>query len=404
MRIAIVGNFGLGYKATMSARAMPIARELARHGHTVGVFVPADGGSVVNEGAGPRIFQIRFSAPRQSRRATDSLFGHLGVSTQLMWQVLRFRPDVLYAFKPKAYAGLALLIVWAMRRVGLGHVALALDADDWEGIGGWADRDPGPWWQRRLTIWQEAWCLRHADVVTVASQELAWLASCSNPAVVYAPNAASPTSPGWRQGDGRRIRAAQHLGDDPVVLAYTRFVEFVPARLFATFQAIVRAVPTAHLLVAGEGLRGEERSFAACAAGGGLANRVHVLGWTRPEVLPDVFAAADVALYLLDDTRLNRAKCPMKLVDLLLAGVAVVADGVGQANEYVVEGTTGQLTPPGDVEAMATAALSLLRDPARRSAFGTAARASILANWSWVTQAQQIESALRVAVARSHPR
>ena len=158
--------------------------------------------------------------------------------------------------------------------------------------------------------------------------------------------------------------------DDPAI------VDFVLRR--ARDTSIVHVQPMAALT---KGLRGEEVRFAQMAAGAGLGSAVHLLGWMPVDALPDVFAAADVALYPLDDTLLNRTKCVMKLVDLLLAGVPVVADAVGQAAEYVEDGGTGLLVPPGDVAAMARAAVALLREAAKGRALGEAARADMLARW-----------------------
>ena len=95
------------------------------------------------------------------------------------------------------------------------------------------------------------------------------------------------------------------------------------------------------------------------------------------------------------DNLLNRAKCPMKLVDLLLAGVAVVADRVGQASEYIENESTGRLVQPGDVRSMAAAASLLLRDEELRKRFGAAARSAILAGWSWSEQTTRIDQAIR---------
>jgi len=425
VRIAIVGNFGLYRKATMASRAVPIAQELANRGHALTLVLPAEAaeaadGPVSASADSPRLVSV-------AGRLPIPLLGHLVFGARLSWQALRFRPDVLYAFKPKAYAGLALLLFWVLRRLGLVHALLALDTDDWEGEGGWADREPGPWWLRQLVIWQERWCMEHADVVTVASRELERLATAprsgvtsqeaagedgdagvlrpgaeraaSDPVetgrrrVVYAPNAASPSSPGWNPGDGHAARATLGLADTPLVLAYTRFVEFDPRRLVDLLTRIRVDVPLAHLLVVGQGLRGEEQIFAGLVQKRGLAAAVHAIGWVQPQDLPAFFAAADVAAYLLDDTLLNRTKCPMKLVDLLLAGVAVVADDVGQAREYVVDCRTGYLIPAGNVDAMAERIASLLRDPCARHTLGHAARASMLAHWTWHEQATRIAAA-----------
>src|SRR5262249_22470354 len=169
MRIAIVGNFGLGYKGTMAARALPIAAELAARGHQVAAFLPADPG----ESSASTPVQLVRTVPVRGKTALSRALGHLWLGLRLTWLALRFRPDVLYAFKPKGYAGLALLVFWLLRRAGLTRAVLALDADDWEGAGGWSDREKRPTWLAGLVTWHERWCLRHADVVTVAILELA---------------------------------------------------------------------------------------------------------------------------------------------------------------------------------------------------------------------------------------
>jgi len=321
----------------------------------------------------------------------------VALGLRLTWLALRLRPDVLYAFKPKAYAGLCLLIFWLLRRRGLIRTTIALDADDWEGGGGWVDREPRTAAIDALVSWHERWCIRHADVVTAASRELIDRASRLGAKVVYVPNAASPTSPGWRIGRREVPRAALGLGDAPLILAYTRFVEFAPRRLVDTFEQIRRQAPWARLLVVGKGLGNEDATFAALVHERGLDAAVHQVGWAKLRDLPDYFAAADVALYPMDDTQLNRAKCPMKLVDLLLGGVPVVVDRVGEVSEYVSDGLSGCVVPTGDVTAMVDATVGLLLDDARRLAISRAARASVLARWTWATQGAVVERALSAA-------
>lgn len=390
MRIVIVGNFGLNYKATMSARAIPIARELAQLGNSVTVLVPDDGAS-------PRQPRVLSDTIRISELATPRLpspLGHLWSGVHLTWRALRAQPDVLYAFKPKGYAGLALVVFWLLRHLGLMACTLVLDTDDWEGRGGWADYEQRSWLGRTLITIHERWCIQHSDLVTVASRALDQLAAQWQSNVLYLPNAASPASPGWHQGDGRQIRTQLGLGEQPVIIAYTRFVEFSPSRLLETFEAIHQDLPSTHLLVIGKGLNGEELYFRQLADERGLRDVVHVVGWIDPGDIPRYLAVASVAVYPLDDTLLNRTKCPMKLVDLLLAGVPVVADQVGQASEYVQEGTTGFLVCPGDVSALAERVVYLLRNESQRQAIGRAAREGILARWTWRSQANLVQNAL----------
>jgi len=61
----------------------------------------------------------------------------------------------------------------------------------------------------------------------------------------------------------------------------------------------------------------------------------------------------------------------------------VVASAVGGLAETVVDGETGVLIPPEDVNALATAINGLLDDPARRHALGEAGRAFVAQHYAW---------------------
>eukprot|EP01035_Chromulina_nebulosa_P031297 gene31297-41705_t len=66
-------------------------------------------------------------------------------------------------------------------------------------------------------------------------------------------------------------------------------------------------------------------------------------------------------------------------LEAMASGVPVVATTVGAFPELVVEGETGSLVPPGDVDAMVAAVGTLLDDPDRRSRMAAAARAHAFA-------------------------
>ena len=106
-------------------------------------------------------------------------------------------------------------------------------------------------------------------------------------------------------------------------------------------------------------------------------------GWVELDQLPATLAAADVGIYMMDDTLLNRTKCPVKLADMLVAGVPVVAEAVGQVSEYVRDRQTGVLAASGDVQGLTTAATELLTDPATRAQMGAAARVEVLERFGW---------------------
>jgi glycosyltransferase involved in cell wall biosynthesis len=113
-------------------------------------------------------------------------------------------------------------------------------------------------------------------------------------------------------------------------------------------------------------------------------------GWVEPAELPDYLAAGDVAIYPFADTLVNRCKCPAKLTELLLAGVPVVADRIGQVTEYIDPELSTLLCDPDDWQAMAERAALLLLDPDRRRALGESGCRYLLEHFSWHAYATQM--------------
>lgn len=392
MRIAIAGNFSLIGKQTMAVRALPMAEALVARGHQVCMALPLRSAA---ERPGARV--RKGVALRFARRIPIPGLEYGWQVAAMALSCWRWRPQVVYCFKPVAHSWAVLALFWLLRRLGLYHGAVALDTDDWEGWGGWNERQTFPGWVKALIAWQEGWSLRHADVVTVASRALAELATQARARrVVYVPNALAPPFPNAAPMGRADRRAELGLGRRPVVLLYTRFVEFEPSRVLDVFDKILARMGDAALLVVGQGLESEEEMMKQEAGRRGLGEKMLLAGWVPPEQLPDYFHAADVALYPLDDTLLNRTKCPMKLLDLLGAGVPVVADRVGQAAEYIADGRTGILVNSADSDAMSEAAISLLQAPARRQEMGEAARSDACARWTWGAWAPEVERALAI--------
>lgn len=62
------------------------------------------------------------------------------------------------------------------------------------------------------------------------------------------------------------------------------------------------------------------------------------------------------------------------LLEAMAQGLPIVASRVSAIPEVVTDGETGLLVPPRDVDALAAALNTLLRDTDRRAAYGVAAR------------------------------
>ena len=385
MRIAFVGPFGLKPKGTMAVRALPLAKALSARGHTVGMFLPPwsyaqDAGRAYDD-AGVRVEHVLI-APRAF------------IPLRLVARVRAFRPDVVHVFKPKAYAGLTQWLLWQMRRAGLHKARIVLDTDDWEGAGGWNDRENYSWAQKKFFAWQEKWGLTHADAVTVASralETLAWSVGAPRERVVYLPNGVNPLPQSEMSREA--VRAQYGLQNARVVLLYTRFFEYDVARLTDVLTRVFAELPDAKLLLVGKGLFGEEKIFFEMARAQGWRERVVDAGWVETEKLRALFSATDAAVYPFDDTLINRAKCPVKLIDLLAAGVPVVGEAVGQLREYIENDVSGILVAPRDRDAFAQNVIALLRDADLRVRLGMGAAEAMARDYAWEKLAMRAERA-----------
>lgn len=406
MRIAMIGPFGLRPKGTMAARALPLAQALAARGHAVTLILPPwswpqDAGRTWEEGG---VLIQNVTLPPRLPLASQAL-----LTARLLRRALAWQPDVIHCFKPKAYAGLAAWAIYWLQRLGRGRARLIVDSDDWEGRGGWNEVERYSWAQKRCFAWQERWGLTHCDAVTVASralETLAWSLGVPPDRLFYVPNGFSQGSVHeghlgqGGQASGQKLRKAFDLGDRPVLLLYTRFVEFRPERPIQVLKQVISVVPAARLLIVGAGLRGEEAELLAAAQAEGLQDHVIYAGWLTGEALAGAFAAADLALYPYDDTLLNRTKCSAKLIDLMAAGVPVIADAVGQNMEYIVSGQSGILVPPGNIQAMAAAAVELLcAPPSVRAALGQAAAQRVRQVFAWERLVLEVERAYSVPLS-----
>ncbi len=138
------------------------------------------------------------------------------------------------------------------------------------------------------------------------------------------------------------------------------------SNLVRAFAAVQVALPTAALVVAGDGaMLGELRSLAESL---GLSSRVRFLG-DRGDVQRllsgfEVFALSS-----------RTEGYSIALLEACTAGLPIVATDVGGNREIVAHGRNGLLVPPQDPDALAAALQAVLGKPAHAQAMGDAGRA-----------------------------
>jgi glycosyltransferase involved in cell wall biosynthesis len=208
----------------------------------------------------------------------------------------------------------------------------------------------------------EAEVFRSADALAVVSDELVdyVVAHGATPGRVHVVRNAVDTT---------RFNPQVHPACPPSVPANAFVVGFSGSlkiwhgldTLLPAFRCLRSRLPTAHLLVVGEGPR--KAWVEGYAAAAGLADAVTLTGWVPHDDLPGLIARMDVATAPYPDAA-GHYFSPLKLYEYLAVGRPVVASHIGQTAQ-VLDGTgAALLVPPGDAPALADALLRLARDPA----------------------------------------
>ena len=160
-----------------------------------------------------------------------------------------------------------------------------------------------------------------------------------------------------------RLRAELKMAADAQLLGMAcRLVEQkgIPYALEA-MRRIRSDFPRAHLVIAGDGEQASELRRLASRLG--IADRVHWLGWRADAA--DLMAALDV--FLLPSLREGFG---LVLLEAMSRRLPIVASHVGAIPEIVIDGETGILVEPRNVDQLAKAMTRLLNDRALRKYMG----------------------------------
>jgi glycosyltransferase involved in cell wall biosynthesis len=178
----------------------------------------------------------------------------------------------------------------------------------------------------------------------------------------------------------RAARDGLAVGDPVVLMSVGRLVEKKGTDIL--LQALALLPPELHwrLVHVGGGplrkpLQAQARALGldACIQWRGALAQQEVIALYRDA---DLFALAS---RIAGDG--DRDGLPNVLMEAQSQGVACVATDVSAIHELIVDGQTGLLVPPQDPQSLARALESLIRDPQRREALGTAGRMRVNAEF-----------------------
>lgn len=222
------------------------------------------------------------------------------------------------------------------------------------------------------------WCslVRARKIVLIASdlrerRPLRWLGKART-VVAPAIGVEVPTAPGQSRA----------LSADPLllrVLFVGRFVGFKgPHLAVESFRAFLDAGGRGQLVMVGEGA--EEPNLRRQVAELAMDRNVQFRPWASQQELQGEYEKADVFLFP------SMEGGGMVVLEAMAAGCPVVCLDFGGPGEFV-DDATGIKVPVGTlsevIEALASALLTLHRDPARRLELGIAARRKSVQEFSW---------------------
>lgn len=190
----------------------------------------------------------------------------------------------------------------------------------------------------------------------------------------------------FRPPAGARLRDAH--------LVVTRNLEpiYDNATAVRALALVRRRVPHARLTIAGSGP--ELEPLRELVSNLGLEAAVTFAGRLDREAVAELYRTADVALNpsTVDNT-------PNSVLEALASAVPVVSTDVGGVPYIVQDGTTALLVPPRDPEAMASAVLRLLDNPAEAERLSRAGLLSVL-SYEWPRVSQHLAAVYGRATAR----
>jgi glycosyltransferase involved in cell wall biosynthesis len=192
---------------------------------------------------------------------------------------------------------------------------------------------------------------------------------------------------------GRIVLAAKHL-------TVKNGMEYVVRAM----PLVLKDVPDAHLLLAGEGkLRGRLISLISDL---GIRDNVTMSGQIPNEHMPAVIASCDVGTIPSVPIGGVEEATSILMLEMMACGKLVVASAIGGLRETMQHGETGLLVEPGNPAALAGGIISALSNSELRARIGANARQYVERHHSWEAIAAKVAklySQLLTGGSGSHP-
>jgi glycosyltransferase involved in cell wall biosynthesis len=190
-----------------------------------------------------------------------------------------------------------------------------------------------------------------------------------------------------QHADGDSVRRRYNLGPGPVVGFVGSFAPWHDLATLIQAFAVVCQRHDARLLIIGDGdsRPALEQETRQC----GIESRVTFVGSLAHPLVPSHIAAMDVAVAPYPRIEPFHFS-PMKVIEYMAAGRAVVTVALGELESLVAGGERALAYEPGDVASLARAIDQCLADDALRAKLGVSAREWVQRERSWSGNARRI--------------
>lgn len=152
--------------------------------------------------------------------------------------------------------------------------------------------------------------------------------------------------------------------------------------LIDAFAMLAANVEQVKLLIVGDGPEAEVLRQRAADLGSQIADSIEWAGALPPDQIPAFIERMDVAVAPYPSLD-NFYFSPLKLLEYMAAGRAIVASRLGQIAELIEHQTNGLLVTPGCAGELHDALERLRCDPALAARLGRSAQQTILTGYTW---------------------
>lgn len=151
--------------------------------------------------------------------------------------------------------------------------------------------------------------------------------------------------------------------------------KYGPDYLLKAMAIVLDHFPDTELVIVGHGTMEDDLKMLAGSLG--ITGNVKFTGYLQSEEIPSILESIDIFIMpsLMD-------AFGVAAIEAQAMEVPVVASNVGGVSEAVIDGKTGFLVEPKNVQQLATAVIKLIKDPELRKNMGKEGRRFVLENYN----------------------